>query len=31
MFGRDKTRLIDPDDALPGRSQTMPIPDRATT
>ena len=25
MFGRDKSHLIDPDDALPGRSQTMPI------
>ena len=28
MFGRDKSHLIDPDDALPGRSQTMPIPAR---
>ena len=26
MFGRDKSRLVDPADALPGRSQTMPIP-----
>ncbi len=26
MFGRDKTRLIDADEALPGRSQSMPIP-----
>ncbi len=28
MFGRDKTRLVDAADALPGRSQAMPIPDR---
>jgi peptide-methionine (S)-S-oxide reductase len=28
MFGRDKSHLIDPDDALPGRTQAMPIPDR---
>jgi peptide-methionine (S)-S-oxide reductase len=26
MFGRDKTRLVDAADALPGRSDTMPIP-----
>ncbi len=28
MFGRDKTRTIDPADALPGREQSMPIPPR---
>ncbi len=28
MFGRDKSRMVEPDEALPGRSQTMPIPDR---
>ena len=28
MFGRDKSRLIEPDDALAGRSQTMPVPPR---
>ena len=28
MFGRDKTHLIDAADALPGRTQTMPIPER---
>ncbi len=28
MFGRDKTRLIDTDAALPGRSQALPIPER---
>lgn len=28
MFARDKTRLIDAADALPGRTQTMPIPER---
>ena len=28
MFGREKSHLIDPDDALPGRGQTMPIPAR---
>ena len=28
MFGRDKNQLIDASDALPGRSQTMPIPER---
>ena len=28
MFGRDKSRLIEPDEALPGRSQTMPVPAR---
>jgi len=26
MFGRDKSRMIEPDEALPGRSTTMPIP-----
>ncbi|MGK2950275.1 MAG: peptide-methionine (S)-S-oxide reductase MsrA [Acidimicrobiales bacterium] len=26
MFGRDKSRLIDPAEALPGRAETMPIP-----
>src|SRR5688572_28461320 len=26
MFGRDKSHLIEPEDALPGRSQPMPIP-----
>ncbi|MET0901759.1 MAG: peptide-methionine (S)-S-oxide reductase MsrA [Acidimicrobiales bacterium] len=28
MFGRDKSRLIEPDEALPGRNQTMPVPAR---
>jgi len=28
MFGRDKNRMIDPADALPGRSERMPIPAR---
>jgi len=28
MFGRDKTRMIDADAALPGRSQPLPIPER---
>jgi peptide-methionine (S)-S-oxide reductase len=28
MFGRDKTHLIDADEALPGRTQAMPVPDR---
>ena len=28
MFGRDKTRMIDPSDALPGRAGSMPIPAR---
>jgi peptide-methionine (S)-S-oxide reductase len=28
MFGRDKSRLVTADEALPGRSQTMPIPAR---
>jgi peptide-methionine (S)-S-oxide reductase len=28
MFGRDKTHLIAAADALPGRTQTMPIPER---
>jgi peptide-methionine (S)-S-oxide reductase len=26
MFGRDKSRMIEPDEALAGRDQTMPIP-----
>jgi peptide-methionine (S)-S-oxide reductase len=26
MFGRDKSRLVDADEALPGRQDTMPIP-----
>jgi peptide-methionine (S)-S-oxide reductase len=26
MFGRDKTRLVGPEDALPGRQDTMPLP-----
>ena len=26
MFGRDKTVLVGPDEALPGRSETMPVP-----
>ena len=28
MFGREKSRMIEPDGALPGRTETMPIPDR---
>jgi peptide-methionine (S)-S-oxide reductase len=28
MFGRDKTQLIDAAAALPGRTQTMPVPER---
>ena len=28
MFGRDKSHLVDASEALPGRSQTMRIPDR---
>jgi peptide-methionine (S)-S-oxide reductase len=28
MFGRDKSRMIDPSEALPGRSQSMPVPTR---
>ena len=28
MFGREKGRMIDPAEALPGRSQAMPIPAR---
>jgi peptide-methionine (S)-S-oxide reductase len=28
MFGRDKAHLVDADEALPGRQDTMPIPDR---
>jgi peptide-methionine (S)-S-oxide reductase len=26
MFGRDKSRMVDPADALPGRPEAMPIP-----
>ena len=26
MFGRDKSRLVDADDALPGRADAMPVP-----
>jgi peptide-methionine (S)-S-oxide reductase len=26
LFGRDKSRLVEPEDALPGRSEAMPIP-----
>jgi peptide-methionine (S)-S-oxide reductase len=26
LFGRDKARMVDPSDALPGRSQSMPVP-----
>ena len=26
FFGRDKTRMIEPDEALPGRSLSMPVP-----
>ena len=26
MFGREKSHLVEPDEALPGRAQTMPIP-----
>ena len=25
---RDKTAMVEPNDALPGRDQTMPVPDR---
>jgi peptide-methionine (S)-S-oxide reductase len=28
MFGREKSRMIEPDEALPGRAQSMPIPTR---
>jgi peptide-methionine (S)-S-oxide reductase len=28
LFGRDKTTLVDPAQALPGRSAQMPVPDR---
>ncbi len=28
MFGREKSRMVDHDEALPGRSQPMPIPAR---
>jgi peptide-methionine (S)-S-oxide reductase len=28
MFGRDKTRLVDAGEALPGRDQAMPVPAR---
>jgi len=27
LFGRDKAQMPDPADALPGRSETMPVPD----
>ena len=27
LFGRDKTQMITPDQALPGRDTTMPVPD----
>ena len=27
LFGRDKTMMIDPADALPGRDQEMPVPE----
>ncbi len=26
LFGRDKTAMLDPDDALPGRDEQMPVP-----
>jgi peptide-methionine (S)-S-oxide reductase len=26
MFGREKTRMVGPDEALPGREQAMPVP-----
>ncbi len=28
LFGRDKTSMISPDEALPGRDQTMPVAER---
>src|SRR3954451_3335060 len=28
LFGSDKTRMVEPEDALRGRSQEMPVPDR---
>jgi peptide-methionine (S)-S-oxide reductase len=28
IFGRDKTTMVDPDSALPGRSEEMRVPDR---
>jgi peptide-methionine (S)-S-oxide reductase len=28
LFGRDKTRMVEPDAALPGRAHEMPVPDR---
>src|SRR5689334_16234831 len=28
LFRKDKTQMPDPDEALPGRSTTMPVPDR---
>ena len=28
LFGRDKSQMPDPADALPGRSETMPVPER---
>jgi peptide-methionine (S)-S-oxide reductase len=27
LFGRDKTTMVSPDDALPGRDQPIPVPD----
>ena len=28
LFGRDKTTMVSPEDALPGRDQAMPVTDR---
>ncbi len=28
LFGRDKSEMVDPDSALPGREQQMPVPER---
>src|SRR3954451_21506507 len=28
LFGRDKTQMIAPDGALPGRPESMPVPDQ---
>src|SRR3954452_9841693 len=28
MFGRDKQQMVDPERALPGRSETMPLPEQ---
>ncbi|HEX2850688.1 MAG TPA: peptide-methionine (S)-S-oxide reductase MsrA [Acidimicrobiales bacterium] len=30
LFGRQKTRMPTPEEALPGRDETMPVPDRHT-